>query len=161
MQRGLLDHGDPAAEHDAQPGGRVVGEAEHVEDEGDDGVAGVLEDRLELRVGPGAVGHGHVDEGCVLDVGDEGVEPGGEPALVVELRRQVDEREQLGGGGPQQRHVQLAGGGEVVEHQALGDAGGPGHVDGRELVERGGAEQRQPGLEQLFAPAVGVEASGG
>jgi hypothetical protein len=124
----------------------------------DDGGPGVLEHRQEPLVGPGPAHDRLVAGWLLLDVADEGVEPHPEPLVGRQAGADVDLDQQLGGGGPQNGHLQIAGGGEVVEDERLGHAPGPGHGLGRHLVEGNLLHERQADADELGPAGVGAEA---
>jgi hypothetical protein len=97
----------------------------------------------------------------LLDVADEGVEAHPEPLVGRQAGADIDLGQQLGRRRPQDGHLQVGGGGEVVEDQALRHAAGPGDDIGRHLVEAHRLHQGQADADELGPAGVRAEAAPG
>jgi len=93
----------------------------------------------------------------LLDVADEGVEPHPQPLLGREIGADIDLGQQLGRRRPEDGHLQIGGGWEVVEDQAFRHAAGPGDDLGRHLVEPHRLHQGQADPYELGPAGVGAE----
>jgi hypothetical protein len=160
VEHALFDHGDPSPQ-DQPEAGRQLGEAEGTGDHVDHGRPGVFEDGQQTLIGPGPAGDRLVAGRLLLDVEDERFEAGPEPLVGRQVGVDVDHGQQLGRRRPQDGDLEIGGGWEIVEDQALRHATGPGDDLGRHLVEPHRLHQGQADGHELGSADVGAEPAAG